>query len=83
LGMEEFEAVYKERQVELAMRQIPALIKEIRHTAIGSIFADDLKVLDAEARATLDKVLEYMERKYISLPMKMAKEVLLNKAGRN
>jgi glutamyl-tRNA reductase len=33
--------------------------------------------LDEEAKATLDRILDYMEKKYISVPMKMAKAVLL------
>lgn len=82
-AMLEFEAILKERKVELAMRQIPALIKEIRQTAIGHVFSEDLSALDAEARATLEKVMDYMEKKYIGLPMKMAKALLLDQAAKN
>jgi len=82
-ALSEFEAILKERKVELAMRQIPALIKEIRQTAIGQVFSDDLNALDDEARATLEKVMDYMEKKYIGLPMKMAKALLLDQVSKN
>ena len=60
------------------MQNTPVTIKEIRDTAIGSVFQKELSNLDEEAKATLDKILDYMEKKYISVPMKMAKAVLLD-----
>jgi len=65
------------------MQSIPETIKEIRNTALGSVFAKDLENLDEESRELLDKIMNYMEKKYISIPMKMAKEVLLNKVHSN
>ena len=82
-GMKEFEKMQQERQVELAMQEIPQVIKNIRETAIGSVFAKDLEQLDEQSRAVLEKVVAYMEKKYISIPMKMAKEVLLQEVGKN
>jgi len=76
----EFEQLFKVRQVELAMRQVPEKVKEIIDTAINSVYAKDVKKMDASAKETLDKVLTYVERKYISVPMKMAKDVLLDKS---
>lgn len=82
-GQKEFEKLYQERQIERAMQQIPETIKDIRATALGSVFAKDLEGLDENAKAVLDKIMSYMEKKYISIPMKMAKEVLMNEASRN
>lgn len=76
--LEEFRCVYKERQVELAMKSVPNKVKEIKDVAINSVFASDLANLDDEARAVIDKMMSYMEKKYISVPMKMAKEILLD-----
>ena len=78
-GLEEFVDLLKEREVELAMRKIPEKVKEISDTAMNSVFAKDLQKLDSSSRETLEKVLAYVEKKYISVPMKMAKEVLLAK----
>ncbi len=82
-GLREFEKVHKERQIEKAMVSIPETIKEIRNTALGSVFAKDLETLDDHSREVLEKIMSYMEKKYISIPMKMAKDVLLDEVKKN
>lgn len=82
-GMKTIQQQFKEREIELSMREIPTIIKEIKSTAVGEVFAKDLKNLDESSREVLEKILQYMEKKYISLPMKMAKEVLLSKSQNN
>ena len=74
----EFIPQLKQRRIELAMREVPERIKEIRQTAINSVFADEVQNLDAESREVLEKVMNYMEKKYISVPMIMAKEIMIN-----
>jgi len=76
-NISEFLPQLKQRRIELAMRQVPEKIKEIRHTAINSVFADEVKGLDEQSREVLEKVMNYMEKKYISVPMIMAKEIML------
>ena len=39
----------------------------------------DIENMDPETREVLDKVLGYVEKKYISGPMKLAKEIILKK----
>ena len=78
LGFEKIKQQFKEREVEIAMRDIPQLIKNIKATAIGEIFKKDLDQLDENSKEVLETILTYMEKKYISLPMKLAREVLLN-----
>jgi glutamyl-tRNA reductase len=82
-GLNEFAKNWQSRQIERAMQSIPATIKEIRSTALGSVFAKDLENLDDESRQLLEKIMNYMEKKYISIPMKMAKDVLLNEVSKN
>ncbi len=77
-NINEFCVILKQRKVELAMRQVPEKIKEIRNTAINSVFADELLGMDAQSREVLEKVINYMEKKYISVPMVMAKDILIN-----
>jgi glutamyl-tRNA reductase len=74
----EFFVMLKQRKVELAMRQVPEKIKEIRNNAVNTVFADEVQSLDEESRAILEKVINYMEKKYISVPMIMAKDILIN-----
>ncbi len=75
-NIEDFKPNLQARKVELAMKEVPRKIREIRIKAVESVFVKDLEGLDAESRKTLEKVLNYMEKKYISLPMIMAKEIM-------
>ena len=78
----EFHKEIKERKVELAMSDVPRKVKEIRETAVNEVFAKDIEKLDAGSKETLDKVIAYLEKKYISVPMKMAKEILMDESSR-
>jgi glutamyl-tRNA reductase len=78
VSINEFRPLLKQRQIELAMREVPNKIKEIRSVAMNSVFADDIGQLDTNSREILEKVMNYMEKKYISVPMVMAKEILVN-----
>ena len=83
LGYEKIKQQFKEREVELAMREIPQLIKNIKATAVGEVFKKDLDQLDENSKEVLETILSYMEKKYISLPMKLAREVLLNQTNQH
>ncbi len=73
----EFVPVLKQRRIELAMREVPEKIKEIRKTAVSCVFANEIELMDIQSREVLEKVINYMEKKYISVPMRMAKEIML------
>ena len=77
-NIEEFKPVLKQRRVEIAMREVPEKIKEIKNAAINRIFANEIESMDDNSREVLAKVMNYMEKKYISLPMVMAKDILIN-----
>lgn len=82
-GLRNCERTFQERRIEQAMRSIPETIKEIKSTALGNVFAKDLEKLDDTSKEILEKILGYMEKKYISVPMKMAREVLLDEVKKN
>lgn len=74
----EFQRIARLRKVELAMRDVPMKVKEIKSDALNEVFKEDLKSLNDESREVLEKIIGYMEKKYMSVPMKMAKDILLN-----
>lgn len=76
-ALAEFNRIFKNRQVELAMRAVPEKVKEIRQTT-QAVFAKDLEKLDAESTELIAKMMDFMEKKYLSVPMKMAKEIIIN-----
>jgi len=77
MRIEEFETAFKNRKLELAMQEIPQMMKDIKLRALDKTFAKDVNALDPKSKETLDKILNYLEKKYISIPMKMAKQVVL------
>jgi len=76
-NIREFMPILKQRRVELAMREVPEKVKEIRSFALNEVFANEVKALDANSREVLEKVIDYMEKKYIKVPMVMAKDILV------
>jgi len=77
-NMDAFILELKQRRIEVAMRQVPEKIKEIRNMALNSVFAEEVQGMDQQSRDVLEKVINYMEKKYISVPMIMAKDILIN-----
>lgn len=75
--LEEFEEAFKTRKLELAMQEVPSLMKAIKQRALDKTFSKDLEKLDDESRETVERIIDYLEKKYISIPMKMAKQVML------
>jgi glutamyl-tRNA reductase len=76
-NIEEFPILYRQRQMELAMRKVPKEIKAVKTKAMNEVFKKELENLDAETVALLDKMMTYMEKKCIGIPMKAAKELVL------
>ena len=82
-GKGEFKKHFQERSIERAMSEIPHAIKEIRQTAVESVFSKELALLSEHDRELVDKIIGYMEKKYISVPMKLAKSVLLEEVQKH
>jgi glutamyl-tRNA reductase len=60
------------------MQQVPMKIREIKTKALNDVFASEIGDLDEQAKILLNRVLDYVEKKCISVPMVMAKEIILN-----
>ena len=80
-SLQDFIHLVEERNVELVMQDVPRQVKAIKETALDEVFKRDMEGLNPEAREVLDKVLGYLEKKYISGPMKLAKEIILKNAS--
>lgn len=75
--VEEFKTLFQERKIEVAFGEIPKQIKYIKETALNEVFVKDLNNLDDTSKEVLEKVLNYMEKKYNALTIKTAKKVFL------
>ena len=67
----------KERNLERALSSVPKSIKGIRQKAFREVFAKELETLDPGAIKVVNSLVDYIEKKYISVPMKIAKDILL------
>ncbi len=81
-GVREFRELASERHVERAMSSVPEEVKALRERAVNEVFAKDIASLDDRGREVLTAVLDHMERKYISVPMKLAKRIILEERQR-
>ncbi len=73
----ELETTYRQRLLERAMSQLPQEIKAIKHTAVNQIFAKELHKLDPEAQDLMLRMMTYMEKRCIGIPMKVAREAII------
>lgn len=71
----EFQKVYQQRQIEKAFHRIPQEMKAIKERAVNSVYAKQIDALDDEAKALVLEMMNYMEKKCVSVPMKVAKEI--------
>jgi len=47
---------------------------------LNQVFKQEIESLDDSSKEVLEKVLHYMEKKYISGPMKLAKDIMIKNA---
>ncbi len=75
--LEEFKSIYKERQLEKALSDMPIKIKAVKSKALNEVFRKEMDNLDAETQELVARMMTYMEKKCIGIPMKVAKETIL------
>lgn len=75
--LEEFPGLLKQRQLEVALREVPTAIKDVKRKALEEVFRKEVEVLDDNTRDLLDRMLTYMEKKCIGIPMKAAREAII------
>jgi len=78
LQYEEFKISLHQRKIERAMKDIPSQIKAIKSKAIQEVFKKDLENLDEQSLTLVHRMMDYMEKKCISIPMKAAKKAATN-----
>ncbi len=78
-GIEAFGEMQRIRNVELALSAFPEQVKEVRKKALEEVFTKELSNMEPATRALIEKMMLYMEKKCISIPIKVAKSMLLEK----
>jgi glutamyl-tRNA reductase len=77
-AVEEYYTDIQGRKIERAMREVPHQVHKLREQAITSVFSKEIDTLSPDSKVVLEKVVNYLEKKYISIPMQLAKDILLN-----
>lgn len=72
-----FPDLLRQRRLEIALRQVPEKIKAVKRKAINEVFRKEVEVLDDPTRELVERMLSYMEKKCIGIPMKVARKVVL------
>ena len=72
----------QQRDVDLALKELPTLLAAVRNTALGEVFADELAELDGDTRNLVDRIVAYLEKKYVSVPLKLAREAVLEQLAK-
>lgn len=75
--VENFKVELRKRRVERGLKTIPEEIQKVKSKALNTVFRKDIADLDDNALALLERVVNYMESKYIAIPMRVAKSVLV------
>ncbi|MCX8211603.1 MAG: glutamyl-tRNA reductase [Neolewinella sp.] len=73
----ELETAYRQRLLERAMSHLPEEIKGVKHTAVNKVFAKEIEDLDPATRDLMLRMMSYMEKRCIGIPMKAAREAIL------
>jgi glutamyl-tRNA reductase len=73
----EFPKIYQQRRLEIALRQVPVEIRAVKDRAMNEVFHKEMAGLDNATRTLVERMMEYMEKKCIGIPMKAAKEGML------
>ncbi len=71
--LKNFPDALRQRRVELALRTIPEAMRAVKEKAINEVFKKEVAELDAPTRELLERMMTYMEKKCVGIPMKVAK----------
>ena len=76
--LQSFEPILKQRQLEKALQSVPEQIKQLKAHTMDNVFKKEVEELDPEAQELVHRMLAYMEKKCISIPMKAAREAVIS-----
>jgi len=68
-----FEKIYQQRQIEKALSSLPEQIKQVKERALKKVYKKQIEQLNPEAQKLILEMMDYMEKKCVGVPMKVAK----------
>lgn len=73
-----FRELWHERQVERSLAHVPNEVRAVKERAIHSVYGKEFALLDPAAQDLVQRMMGYMEKKCVAIPMKAAKAVVLH-----
>ena len=67
----------RQRHLEIALRSIPIEVKAVKQKAFAEVFNKEVELLDEKSLDLLERMMSYMEKKCISIPMRVARESVI------
>ena len=71
--LDEFKNLWHRRQVERTFGQLPKEIKKVKERALSKVYKEAIADLPMETQSLIYEIADYMEKKCVAVPMKMAK----------
>lgn len=71
-----FNNQFQQRQLEKALNTVPSEIRQIKERAIEKVYSKKIAELDPNARSLVLEMMDYMEKKCIGVPMRVAKKLV-------
>ena len=73
-----FDNAIQLRNMEKALRAVPMEVKEIKEHALTKVFNKRLQKVEPQHLQLIEEMMDYMEKKCIAIPMKVAKQSLID-----
>lgn len=74
-----FRELWHERQVERSLAHVPDEVRAVKERAIQSVYAKEFAQLDPAAQDLVLRMMGYMEKKCVAIPMKAVKAIALHR----
>ncbi|HMX40979.1 MAG TPA: hypothetical protein PKD78_11645, partial [Saprospiraceae bacterium] len=74
----DYRELWHERQVERALAHVPDEVKAAKERAIHEVYAKEFARLDPAAQDLVLRMMGYLEKKCVAIPMKAAKAIALH-----
>lgn len=72
----DFVKTYQQRQIQKLLVKVPQEIKAIKEKAINIRYKEKMESLDPDTKELVFEMMDYMERSFVAVPMKLAKEAV-------
>jgi glutamyl-tRNA reductase len=73
-----FVDIHRQRQIEKSLSSLPKEINAVKKRALEQVYSKQLETLDDDTKSLIHDMMNYMEKKCIGIPMKMAKQSQLD-----